>query len=97
MSETSRSVFISHASSDRDWADAFAQSLRRLGYEVRLDLGVAGAREAIPHAIEAGLRESDWIVVLVPPGDPRNPNVYFELEKRSPEATAEDLVRGMAA
>jgi hypothetical protein len=44
-----------------------------------LDLEDAGAGEALPDATETGLRDSDWIVVLAPPGDRRNPNVYFEV------------------
>src|SRR5258707_13275367 len=84
MRSNRRSVFISNASSDKDWAEACAQSVRRLGHHVSVDWDVAGAAEAAPQEVERRLRESNLIVVLAPSGDPRNPKmynpkVYFEI------------------
>ncbi len=130
MPDAKRSVFISYASSDKDWAQAFARSLQKLGQDVWTDWDSVNPGESIQHSIENGLRESNLIVLMVTPSTVDRPNLFFEmgaalgmgkpvvlvrsedvdirelpsalrdrkfLLKRSPEATAEELVQGTAA
>ena len=79
MPEKKFSVFISHASSDQDWAKAFAESLRQHGQQVWLDREALSAGDSIQHQIETGLRESNIIVLLWNPNSLYRSNLFFEI------------------
>ncbi len=72
-------VFISYSSQDRDWAQAFAQSLKELGAEVWLDQWKIAPGQDWPSTLEKGLRESDIIAVVVNLADVLRPNLLFEV------------------
>src|SRR5207237_6902636 len=72
-------VFISYSNQDRDWALAFAQSLKEFGAEVWFDQWKIPAGQAWPAVLEKGLRESDVIAILINQGDLLRPNVLFEV------------------
>jgi hypothetical protein len=72
-------VFISYSSQDRDWAQAFAQSLKEFGAEVWFDQWKVPAGEAWPASFEKGLRESDVIAVVINLADLSRPNLLFEV------------------
>jgi hypothetical protein len=71
-------VFISSSSQDRDWAEAFAQSLKESGAEVWFDQWKILPGQAWPATLEKGLRESDVIAVVVNLADPFRPDLWFE-------------------
>ena len=79
MPEKKFSVFISHASSDQDWAKAFAESLRQHGQQVWLDREALSAGDSIQHQIETRLRESNIIVLLWNPNSLHRSNLFFEI------------------
>jgi hypothetical protein len=71
MPETKRSVFISYALSDRNWAQELARSLKDLGQDAWID----GDEESL----EKGLRESNLIVLLATPENVNRPNFFFDI------------------
>jgi hypothetical protein len=71
-------VFISYSNQDRDWAEAFAQSLKESGAEVWFDQWKIPAGQVWPATFEKGLRESDVIAVVVNLTDPFRPDLWFE-------------------
>jgi len=77
MSDTH--VFISHSSSDRDWARNFANSLQSYGISVWLDELSLQAGESWEEAIEKALRESQVVVVLISKESVTQPNLLFEM------------------
>ena len=68
MAKAKRSVFISYAWSDRDWAQELARSLQDLGQDARMD----GDEESL----EKGLRESNLIVLIATPENVNRPNFF---------------------
>ena len=72
-------VFISYSRDDTEWIRLFADALRRQHVEVWLDQWEIKPGESVQDALEAGLRQSDAIVVVVSRSNVRNPNVLFEL------------------
>jgi nucleoside 2-deoxyribosyltransferase len=72
-------VFIAHSSTDRDWARSFALALREFEAEVWFDEFDIKPGDSIPEAVEAGLRGSDVVVMLVDKGSLAKPNFSFEL------------------
>ncbi len=72
-------VFISYSEQDRDWAEAFAQSLEESGVDVWIDKRKIPAGQPWPAMFEEGLRESDVIAVVVNLADPFRPDLLFEV------------------
>ena len=70
--------FISYSHQDRDWAEAFAQSLKESGAEVWFDQWKIPPGQAWPSALEKGLRDSDVLAVVVNPTGPFRPDLWFE-------------------
>jgi hypothetical protein len=71
-------VFISYSDQDRDWAEAFARSLKDSGAEVWFDQWKIPPGQAWPPAFEEGLRESDVIAVVFNLTGPFRPDLWFE-------------------
>jgi hypothetical protein len=72
-------VFISHSSSDKDWARKFAETLEHNGLEVWIDESRIKGGQAWVEALENGLRESDAVVLLISPDNINRPNLFFEI------------------
>lgn len=72
-------IFISYSQEDAAWVRSLAEALRAEGLDVWLDQWHTGTREALPDALEQGLRGSDAVVVLVSPESAKRPNLFFEL------------------
>ena len=77
MSE--RRIFISHGRADREWARAFAESLKARGAQVWLDELQIRAGKRLEDEIEQGLRDSDVVAFVITPDNVRGPNLLFEL------------------
>jgi TIR domain len=71
-------IFVSYSSQDRDWAEAFARSLKASGAEVWFDQWSIPLGGAWPPAFEKGFRESDIIAVVVNLADPFRPDLWFD-------------------
>jgi predicted nucleotide-binding protein len=71
-------VFISHSFSDENWVREFANSLQQRGLTVWFDKPVP-LGQSWTEGIEKGLRESNFIVLLVTADSLRLPNLFFEL------------------
>jgi TIR domain len=117
--------FISYPRKDAAWASEFADSLIKRGVSVWFDQHQIGVGDIWTDAIEAGLRESESIVVILTSENLGSPSLSFEigaaigmhkkivpivsedlplsalpreirirqyLIRRSPEATADELV-----
>lgn len=74
-----RRIFISHASSDREWVRTFAEALMDQGAEVWLDELQLRPGERVEQAMEQGFRDSDVIAFVITPDNVRGPNLLFEL------------------
>jgi hypothetical protein len=72
-------VFISYSHADSEWAGAFAKALRRLGLCVWLDQFDIVPDEPLRVALEAGLRSSDVLVLIVERQKLQRPSLFFEL------------------
>jgi hypothetical protein len=59
------SIFISHSSRDRESAARISRDLAAAGHHVWLDEWSIRVGESIPHRIEKGIEESDFLVVLL--------------------------------
>ena len=74
-----RSIFISHARTDRDWVRAFAESLKAGGVQVWLDELQIPVGKRLEEAVEQGLRDSDVVAFVITSDNVRDPNLLFEL------------------
>lgn len=74
-----RKVFISYTGRDREWARSFAKALKERGLTVWFDEFDIRPGDSFVDAIEAGLRSSDVIVLLVDAEVSARPNLFFEL------------------
>jgi hypothetical protein len=72
-------IFISYSSRDKDWAEAFAKSLRSKGLTVWLDQDQIRVGDSINDAIERGLRESSYVLSVLTPETINKPNLLFEM------------------
>ena len=72
-------IFIAHSSTDRDWARRFALALREFEADVWFDGFNIKPGDSIPELVEAGLRGSDVVVLLVDKESLVRPNFFFEL------------------
>lgn len=72
-------VFISHTSASRNWAREFAKALRALKADIWFDEFNIKPGDSIPDLIEAGLRGSDIVVMLIDKESLNSPNFLFEL------------------
>jgi hypothetical protein len=95
-------IFISHTSSCRDWAKEFATALRELQADVWFDEFNIRPGDSIPDLIEAGLRASDVVVMLIDNESLNKPNFLFEfgaaigLDKKIVPIVADDsAARGL--
>jgi hypothetical protein len=72
-------IFIAHSSTDRDWARRFALALRGFEADVWFDEFNIKPGDSIPESVEAGLRGSDVVVLLIDKESLVRPNFFFEL------------------
>jgi len=72
-------VFISHSSTDKVWAQEFANSLQQRGLEVWFDSNAIRPGQSWRKEVEKGLRESSVIVLLVTPDTIKRPNLFLEI------------------
>lgn len=72
-------VFISYSHDDAEWVHRFAEALREQDVQVWLDDWEIRLGDSIAAAIEAGLRGSDFIVLILTQANAHRPNVAFEL------------------
>lgn len=72
-------IFIAHGSSDRDWARKFATALREAGVTIWFDEFNIQFGESISDAVQAGLKQSDIVILLVDEGSLGKPNFFFEM------------------
>jgi hypothetical protein len=72
-------IFISHSSADKQWARQLAEALTAEGASVWFDEMSILPGEPVVQALEAGLRESDAIAILLSPASIVRPNTFFEL------------------
>ena len=71
--------FISYSFADRDWARAFASALRETGADIWFDEFNIKPGDPISESVEAGLRDSDIIILLISDETVRSNNFFFEL------------------
>ena len=76
---TKPQLFISHASSDREWPRAFAEALKEHGLRVWIDELEIGPGELFEDAMASALRNSDVLVTVVDDTMRNAPTLYFEL------------------
>lgn len=77
MTKHKYKVFISHASADRDLADYLTRDLEAQGFSVWSDRSIK-VGENIIEAIEKGLRESEYFVLIMSPAALNSEWVSFE-------------------
>jgi ABC-type branched-subunit amino acid transport system substrate-binding protein len=74
------SVFLSYSQEDKPWAEAFAKALRRRGLSLWLDEGdLKAGEDSVDEAVDAALRQSETVVLLLGPGSVERPSLFFEL------------------
>lgn len=72
-------VFLSYSHDDSEWVRQFAEALREQGVDVWFDRWQVRWGDSLSDALEAGLRGSDVIVLILSRANARRPNVLFEL------------------
>lgn len=77
MTELKHTVFISHASNDRNLADHLASDLEARGISVWSDRSIKAGENWI-EAIEEGLRESEYFILILSPAALKSEWVSFE-------------------
>lgn len=58
-------IFLSYSSKDKVFATRLAESMRELGHRLWLDEWVIKVGESIPAKIQAGIKEADYLVVVM--------------------------------
>lgn len=74
-----KSVFISYAHSDVEWARNFATALQERGVEVWFDLFRVSPGANLKDALEEGMRHAEWFIAVLTLESLKRPNLYFEL------------------
>lgn len=77
MSKRKHTVFISHAAADRDLADYLARDLEAQGLSVWSDRSIRPG-ENLLEAIEKGLRQAEFFILLISPASLKSEWVSFE-------------------
>jgi hypothetical protein len=72
-------IFISYSSHDIDWARSFAKALKERDVSVWFDEFDLSPGEPLREGLEAALRDSDVLVVVIGPDHPAGPALFFEL------------------
>lgn len=72
-------VFISYSNEDRDWAKALADSLRSAGVRTWFDVSDVAPGDVWQERLEAALRNSKALVVVLSSSSPENTSGMFEL------------------
>jgi ABC-type branched-subunit amino acid transport system substrate-binding protein len=73
------SVFLSYSHEDKPWAEAFAKALRKKGLSLWLDEADLKIGDSVNEAVDAALRQSETVVLLLGPGSVERPSLFFEL------------------
>ena len=61
------SIFLSHTSSDKSFVEKLAKDLKRIGIEVWYDKWQIGVGESITWKIENGIRENEYLGIILSP------------------------------
>lgn len=61
------SIFLSHTSSDKPFVEKLAKDLKRIGIEVWYDKWQIGLGESITWKIESGIRENEYLGIILSP------------------------------
>lgn len=72
-------VFISSTLDEQNWVREFAAALRELDVNVWFDLEQPASVDTNGEQLETGLRESDTVVVVVPPHATVSASQWFEI------------------
>jgi ABC-type branched-subunit amino acid transport system substrate-binding protein len=72
-------VFLSSTDEDKPWAEAFAQALRRQGLSLWFDQWDLKPGDKLNEALDAALRDSETVVLLLGPKSVDRPSLFFEL------------------
>jgi hypothetical protein len=74
-----QSIFIAYASEDRPWVEQFASALREAGVDPWFDVADLAPGEPFQDQLEAALRASRTLVLILTPNSIDNPWTLFEL------------------
>ncbi len=72
-------VFLSHSSKDKDFVDRLAADLERAGIDVWYDRWEIGVGDSIVSKINAGLKESDYVIAVISPDSVQSKWVTLEI------------------
>ncbi|MBK9944487.1 MAG: toll/interleukin-1 receptor domain-containing protein [Kouleothrix sp.] len=78
-------IFISYVSADRVFALQLATSIKQLGHVVWMDVTEIGVGDSLVRGISAGLRQADYLVVVLSPHAVQSAWVSHEWEVKSTE------------
>ena len=79
MTISNSKVFISYPRSDGEWVNAFAESLTARGIDPWLDLWSLTSDAPMMNQLEDAIRESAFLIAVLPSDGSTNPNVLFEV------------------
>lgn len=74
-----RSVYLSYVQEDKPWVEAIAEALRNQGVSLVSDNWDIKAGESWREKLDAALRQSETIVLLLGPKSVEKPAFFFEL------------------
>ncbi|HUQ71311.1 MAG TPA: toll/interleukin-1 receptor domain-containing protein [Planctomycetaceae bacterium] len=72
-------VFIASTPEESAWVSRFSDSLRAEGIEVWSELSAAATGAEIRQSVQAGLKRSDVVVIIVSPHSLASSSVFFEI------------------
>ncbi|HEY6340323.1 MAG TPA: toll/interleukin-1 receptor domain-containing protein [Bryobacteraceae bacterium] len=85
-------IFLSHASEDRVFVNTLALDLKGRGFDVWYSEWELGVGDSLASAIQRGIREASWLVVVLSPDSVRSRWVREELNAGFARQLAEERV-----
>ena len=73
------SVFLSYSSTDKAWVSEFADALSQAGVHAWFDMTALSPGDRWMEKIEAALRTSRTLVLIISPQSVNSPSTFFEL------------------
>lgn len=72
-------IFLSYSYKDRPWVEEFATALKKEGINVWFDTHEIGLGENVRERLQAGLRSSNILIVILSVNSAKSPYIFFEL------------------